>query len=39
MRAIKLVPLGPLEITVRKKDPIENIVAGTLFPTVISRRT
>jgi hypothetical protein len=31
--------LVPLEITVRIEIPSENILAGTLFLTVISRRT
>jgi hypothetical protein len=34
-----MIPYVPLEITVRNEVPIENIPAGTVFLTVISRRT
>jgi hypothetical protein len=37
IRAIKQIPLVPLEITARKKDPAKIYLLGTLFPAVIFR--
>jgi hypothetical protein len=37
IHAIKMVPLGFLDITVSNKVPSEDILRGTLFLTVISK--